>query len=190
MLKLLSRSWFSLAWTNSTISGWSTRRMPMFAPRLVPPCLTVSVAASKTVMNDTGPLAIPLVDITTSLRGRRREKLKPVPPPDLCMRAMFLTASNMPSMLSSTGSTKQAESCPRSRPAFISVGELGRNSSPDIISRKTSLERGNPFFAPVRQVRACHRGGDPLEHLQRRLEQRPLRVSGEVALLEHRYSVF
>ena len=29
---------------------------------------------------------------------------------------------------SSTGNTKQAESWPRGRPAFISVGELGMNS--------------------------------------------------------------
>ena len=51
-----------------------------------------------------------------------------MPPPLLWMRAVFLMASKMDSIESSTGSTKQAESCPSSRPAFISVGELGRNS--------------------------------------------------------------
>ena len=76
---------------------------------------------------------MPLVDWTTSLRGRSLEKLKPVPPPDLCIRAMFLTDSNMASMLSATGSTKQAASWPSLRPAFISVGEFGRNSSDVII---------------------------------------------------------
>ncbi len=35
----------------------------------------------------------------------------------------------MDSRESSTGRTKQAESCWRRRPAFISVGELGRKSS-------------------------------------------------------------
>ncbi len=54
----------------------------MLAPRRVPPCLTTSVLASYRVMNDTGPEATPMVDRTMSLVGRRREKLKPVPPPD------------------------------------------------------------------------------------------------------------
>ncbi len=36
----------SLQVMNSMMSGWSTRRMPMLAPRRVPPCLTASVDAS------------------------------------------------------------------------------------------------------------------------------------------------
>jgi hypothetical protein len=44
------------------------------------------------------------------------------------MRAVFLMASKMDSMESPTGSTKQAESWPSSRPAFMRVGLLGRNS--------------------------------------------------------------
>ena len=71
---------------------------------------------------------MPVVDMTTSFAGRRREKEKPVPPPDLWIRAVYFTASKISSMESPTGSTKQAESCPSSRPAFIRVGELGRNS--------------------------------------------------------------
>ena len=39
--------WYSpvphLAWIKSMISGWSTRRIPIFAPLLVPPCFTASV---------------------------------------------------------------------------------------------------------------------------------------------------
>jgi len=57
--------------------------IPMFAPRRVPPCLIVSVAMSKTFIKDIGPLEIPVVDLTTSFFGRRLEKEKPVPPPDL-----------------------------------------------------------------------------------------------------------
>jgi hypothetical protein len=41
-------------------------------------------------------------------RGRRREKEKPVHPPVLWMSAMDLSAPNMESMLSSTGTTKHA----------------------------------------------------------------------------------
>ncbi len=128
MLKLLRRSSSCLAAMNSRMSGWSTRMMPMLAPRRVPPCLIVSVAASKTLMNESGPDDTPLVLSTTSLCGRTREKEKPVPPPLLWMRAVFLMASKIDSMESPTGSTKQAESCPSSRPAFIRVGLLGRNS--------------------------------------------------------------
>jgi hypothetical protein len=39
-------------------------------------------------MNDTGPDATPMVERTMSFFGRRREKLKPVPPPDWCTNAM------------------------------------------------------------------------------------------------------
>ena len=77
---------------------------------------------------------MPFVESTESLAGRILEKENPVPPPLLWMRAVFLTAVKMLSMLSSTGSTKHAESWPSSLPAFISVGELGRNSIPAIIS--------------------------------------------------------
>ena len=49
------------------------------------------------------------------------------------MSAVSRTAPKIDSIESSTGSTKHAESCCSSRPAFISVGEFGRNSS-DVIS--------------------------------------------------------
>jgi hypothetical protein len=68
--------------TNSRMSGWSTRRMPMFAPRRVPPCFTTSVDASYSFMKLTGPDATPIVDFTTSFVGRSRLNAKPVPPPD------------------------------------------------------------------------------------------------------------
>ena len=80
-------------------------------------------------MNETGPLATPIVERTRSFAGRRREKANPVPPPDLWIIAVFLMAWKMPSMESSTGSTKHAESCCSSRPALTSVGEFGRKSS-------------------------------------------------------------
>ena len=106
----------------------------MFAPRRVPPCLTASVAVLNTFIKLMGPDATPPVELTVEPDGRRREKEKPVPPPLLWIRAAFLMASKMSSMESATGSTKQAESCPRGRPAFIRVGELGRKSRSVIIS--------------------------------------------------------
>jgi hypothetical protein len=58
------------------MSGWSTRRMPMFAPRRVPPCLTASVAMLNTRMKLIGPLATPPVELTgaaLSGAGARRK---------------------------------------------------------------------------------------------------------------------
>ena len=101
----------------------------MLAPRRVPPCLMVSVAVSKTRMKEMGPLATPIVDRTRSFLGRSRLKLNPVPPPDWWTSAAFFIAVKMESILSSMGRTKHAESCWSSRPAFMRVGELGRNSS-------------------------------------------------------------
>ena len=119
---------------NSMISGWSTRRIAMLAPRRVPPCLICSVAVLKIFMNDTGPEAMPPVEPTMSFLGRMRLKAKPVPPPVLWMIACCLIASKMPGTSSGTGSTKHAESCWSSRPAFMMVGELGRNLNVDMSS--------------------------------------------------------
>ena len=95
----------SLHSMNSRMSGWSIRRMPMLAPRRVPPCFTASVAPLKTRRNDTGPDALPPVEVTTASFWRRREKAKPVPPPDLWMMAADLTASKISSIESPTGRT-------------------------------------------------------------------------------------
>ncbi len=112
---------------NDSMSGWSARRMPMLAPRRVPPCLTASVAASMTLRNETGPEATPCVRWTKLPLGRRRLKSKPVPPPSLWTRAALRTVSKMDSIESSTGRTKQAlRHIPR--PAPVRVGLLGRKS--------------------------------------------------------------
>jgi hypothetical protein len=91
------------------------------------------VAAFITFIKEMGPDATPLVDATTDSLGRSLEKEIPVPPPDLWIKAVFFTASKIDSMVSSMGRTKQAESCPKGLPAFIRVGELGKNSRLDII---------------------------------------------------------
>ena len=87
-------------------------------------------------MNETGPEARPLVELTFAPSRRSFEKLKPVPPPLLCMSICLRSASHMLSIESSMPMTKQAASCPcgAGRPAFISVGLFGRKRSVAIIS--------------------------------------------------------
>jgi hypothetical protein len=103
---------------NSSMSGGSTLSTPMLAPRRLPPCRICSVAQSKMRMKETGPEAIPPVEATRSLFGRRRERENPVPPPDYWMSAASFSDSKMSAKLSSTGSTKQALSCPSGVPAY------------------------------------------------------------------------
>src|SRR5439155_19454220 len=80
MLKFVISVVLSLQVMKSRMSGWSTRRIPMLAPRLVDPCLTCCVAASYTFMKETGPLATPIFEPTKSFFGRRRQHEQPVPP--------------------------------------------------------------------------------------------------------------
>ena len=82
-LKLVNFVLSCLAYINSIISGWSTRSIPILAPRRIPPCLIVSVAASNTDIKETGPEDTPFVVFTVSSFGRSLEKENPVPPPDL-----------------------------------------------------------------------------------------------------------
>ena len=63
-------------------------------------------------MKEMGPLETPFVDWTTSFTGRSFEKEKPVPPPDLWIKAVCLTASKISSIESPTGNTKHADNCP------------------------------------------------------------------------------
>ena len=138
MLKLLRFLPSFLDSTNFNMSGWSTFIIAMLAPRRVPPCFTTSVAVSKARMKLTGPLATPPVEPTKSPSGRRLLKEKPVPPPLLWINAVCLTCSNMESSESPTGNTKHAASCWISRPAFISVGELGIVSRLRIAAKNSS----------------------------------------------------
>ncbi len=132
MLKLVSLFSSTLALTNLTMSGWLQFNMPILAPRLIPPCITISVVWSNNSINETGPDATPFVLLTASPCGLKCEKLNPVPPPDLWISAVFFNVVNIPSILSSIGKTKQADNCPSSLPAFIRVGELGRKSKASI----------------------------------------------------------
>lgn len=66
-LKFVISVGVSFSAMKSRMSGWSIRRMPIFAPRLVPPCLMMSVERLKRRMKEIGPEATPLEDATRSL---------------------------------------------------------------------------------------------------------------------------
>ena len=109
----------------------------MLAPRLVPPCFITSVLVLKIFMKEQGPLAKPFVVPTLSPAGRRREKLNPVPPPILCTSAACFAASKIPSIESSTGSTKHADMVKSGRPALVRAGVLGRKRQSCITSKNS-----------------------------------------------------
>ncbi|OPY80235.1 MAG: hypothetical protein A4E65_01585 [Syntrophorhabdus sp. PtaU1.Bin153] len=139
ILKLPKSPSRDLRVTKSKISGWSTRSIPMLAPRLVPPCFITSVLVSKIFMKEHGPLARPFVVPTLSPAGRSREKLNPVPPPILWTRAACFAASKMPSIESSTGSTKHADMVNSGRPALVRAGVFGRKRQSCITLKNSSL---------------------------------------------------
>jgi hypothetical protein len=101
--------------------------IPMFAPRRNAPCWIAFVASLNARQKLIGPLVEPPLLLIKSPVGRSSSKAKPVPPPAFWMSAVCLIESKISSMLSRTGSTKQALSMPISRPAFINVGLLGMN---------------------------------------------------------------
>ncbi|MNT07558.1 hypothetical protein D3C86_1525280 [compost metagenome] len=73
ILKLVRSPW-SLAWIKLSISGWSQRSTPIWAPRRAPADSTVAQEASNTFMNETGPDARECVARTSAPPGRMAEK--------------------------------------------------------------------------------------------------------------------
>src|SRR5207248_5205339 len=96
---------------NSSISGWSTFRMTIFAARRVlPPDLITPAKASKPVMKLSGPLAVP-PPLRPSVEERSAVRLVPVPDPHLKSMPSVLARVRMESSESLTELMKQAEHC-------------------------------------------------------------------------------
>jgi len=85
------------------------------------------VTPENILRNESGPSVVPPDERTIEPLGRSPEKSIPVPPPARCTKAICRAVSMISSIESRSGSTKHAESIPRRLPAFISVGEFGRN---------------------------------------------------------------
>jgi hypothetical protein len=72
-LKFSKTPGFVFAVINFSISGCQTSKIPIFAPRLLPPCFTTSVIVSIIRIKDAGPDATPDVDATMSPSGLKSE---------------------------------------------------------------------------------------------------------------------
>src|SRR5918997_114075 len=119
----------ALVVTNSSMSGWSTSRITIFAARRVaPPDLMVPALASAPRMKLTGPLAVPPEE-SSSLLERIRERLTPEPEPPLKISPSSLYQSRMESIESSTDRMKQALTCcGEAVPTLNQTGELKLNT--------------------------------------------------------------
>src|SRR3954467_10364318 len=110
---------------NSTMSGWSTSRMTIFAARRVaPPDLIVPAEASAPRMKLTGPDAVPPLD-SSSFDDRMRERLRPAPEPPLKIKPSSRYQLRIESIESSTDRMKHAETCwGLAVPTLNQTGEL------------------------------------------------------------------
>src|SRR5436305_182658 len=114
---------------NSSMSGWSTSRMTIFAARRVaPPDLMVPAEASAPRMNDTGPLAVPPLE-RSSLDERIRDRLSPAPEPPLKIRPSSLYQLRIESIVAPTARMKHAETrCGDWVPTMNQTGERKLNT--------------------------------------------------------------
>ena len=119
------RSSFALQSMNSTMSGWSTFRMTIFAARRVlPPDLIAPAKLSKPFMKETGPEAMPPEE-SVSVEERSEERFEPVPEPNLKSIPSVLARSRIEPIESPTALMKQAEACGfASTPTLNQTGEL------------------------------------------------------------------
>ena len=128
MLKLWICPSIVLHSMKSNILGWWTSITAIFAPSLLPPWVTKVDTEDKCFSTAIGPQALPWVVAIGVPVGLISDKENPVPPPNFWTIAASCAAFIIPSIESVNGRTKHADNVPAPVPAFISVGELGKNS--------------------------------------------------------------
>ncbi len=185
-LKFVSSPGECLAAMNSRMPGWSTRRMPILAPRLAPPCLMASVAMLKTRMKETGPEATPLVEATRSRLGRRWLNEKPVPPPELVNERLLLhrLENRLQGILD-----RQDEAGGQLLQRAAGVHE-GRRVRQEVEAAHQSEEflSGLSACCAVAGIERLGRGdvgSHTTEHLRRRFDGRAVGVLGQIASAQH-----
>src|SRR5437588_2987259 len=100
----------------SSMSGWSTLRITIFAAlRVLPPDLMTPANASNPRMKLSGPDAVPPPE-SCSVEERNVERLVPVPDPHLKSMPSVFARVRMESSESFTELMKQAEHCGRVYP--------------------------------------------------------------------------
>src|SRR2546430_479348 len=145
------RSSIALHQTKSSMSGWSTPRMTIFAARRVlPPDLIVPADASAPRMKLTGPDAVPPPP-RCSFDERILDRFTPAPDPPLKMMPSSRYQLRIESIVSSTDRMKHAEPCCGTplTPMLNHTGELNaarwctsryfssaRNDSASVVSTK------------------------------------------------------
>src|SRR5512140_1401415 len=140
----------SLQRMNSSMSGWSTFRITIFAARRVlPPDLIAPAKLSKPFMNETGPEAIP-PDESDSVDDRSEERFEPVPDPNLKSIPSVFARSRIDDIESPTELMKHADACGlASTPTLNQTGELKLASWPTRIAVSSSWKASRS--APVRK---------------------------------------
>ncbi len=144
-LKLRNRAGSRFASMNASISGWSTRRHPIIAPRRWPAECTVRHIESQQSMKVRGPEASAATPLTGLPHGRIVEKSIPTPPPCCMVSAACFRCSKIPSRLSGiVPMTKQlkrvtARSVPA--PARTRPAGMNRKSSTASRNRASQVER-------------------------------------------------
>src|ERR1017187_3470198 len=146
----------SLQTMNSSMSGWSTLRMTIFAARRVlPPDLMAPAKLSKPFMKETGPDAMPPEE-SDSVDERSEERFDPVPDPNLKSMPSVLARSRIEDIESPTALMKHADAWGfGSTPTLNQTGELKLAawftrmwaSSSENVSRSAAV-RKYPFFCP------------------------------------------
>src|SRR5881397_2611451 len=108
----------------SSMSGWSTLRITIFAARRVlPPDLIAPAKESNPFMKESGPLAVPPEE-RLSCAPRRHERFEPVPEPNLKSIPSVFASSRIAAMESPHELMKQADAWGlRSMPTLNHTGE-------------------------------------------------------------------
>ncbi len=88
------------------------------------------------------------------------------------------------------GRTKQAASCPRLRPAFISVGEFGKNHIRLNMFRNVFFCFFNIGGGVKNCIRSGNAAGDPGEQFLRGLDDVPFGVFFQIPFFQNYFSIF
>src|SRR5579884_2881057 len=140
----------------SSISGWSTLRMTIFAARRVlPPDLMTPAKASKPFIKLSGPLAIP-PPLRPSVEERRGDRFVPVPDPHLKSMPSVLARVRMESRESFTELMKQAEHCGVLYPVTLNSTRPRAWFQCQLVASELGSMRSHPTLNQTGELKAAY----------------------------------